>query len=92
VRRRTEAVSLRRVHCAATTRHIPAGFSQDIGMLHDALVFLAAALVAAVFGFTGIAGTPLAIARILCVAFALRCTTSLFLLRRGTDLMAGQRC
>jgi len=51
-------------------------------MLHNALVFLAAALVAAVFGFTGIAGTPLGIARILCVTFALLCTTSLFLLRR----------
>lgn len=53
-------------------------------MLHNALVFLAAALVAGLFGFTGIAGTPLGVARILCVAFAVLGVVSLSLLRRDS--------
>lgn len=53
-------------------------------MLHNALVFLVAALVAGVFGFSGIAGTPLGIARILSVTFGGLCIVSLFLLRRGS--------
>ncbi len=53
-------------------------------MLHNALVFLVAALVAAVFGFTGIAGTPMGIARIICVIFMVLCGVSLSLLRSGS--------
>jgi uncharacterized membrane protein YtjA (UPF0391 family) len=53
-------------------------------VLHNALVFLVAALVAGLIGFTGIAGTPLGIARIMCVAFAALCVVSLCLLRRGS--------
>jgi uncharacterized membrane protein YtjA (UPF0391 family) len=53
-------------------------------MLHNALVFLVAALIAGAFGFTGIVGTPLGIARILCVVFVVLCIVSLFLLRRDS--------
>ena len=53
-------------------------------MLHNALVFLIAALIAGVFGFTGIVGTPLGFARILCVTFVFLGIVSLFLLRRGS--------
>ena len=53
-------------------------------MLHSALVFLVAALITGVFGFTGIAGTPLGIARILCVTFVILCIVSLLLLRRDS--------
>jgi uncharacterized membrane protein YtjA (UPF0391 family) len=52
-------------------------------MLHNALVFLVAALIAGVLGFTGVAGTPLGIARILCVTFVVLCIVSLFLRRHG---------
>lgn len=53
-------------------------------MLHNALVFLIAALVAALFGFTGIAGTPIGIARIVCVTLMVLCGVSLSLLRSGS--------
>lgn len=53
-------------------------------MLHNALVFLVAALIAGVFGFTGIVGTPLGIAKILCVSFGVLCFVSLWLLRRDS--------
>lgn len=58
--------------------------SRGIRVLHNALVFLVAALVAAVFGFTGIAGTPMGIARIICVIFMVLCGVSLSLLRSGS--------
>jgi uncharacterized membrane protein YtjA (UPF0391 family) len=53
-------------------------------VLHNALVFLLAALVAGLIGFSGIAGTPLGIARIICVAFTILCGISLALLRRDS--------
>jgi len=56
-------------------------------MLHNALVFLVAALIAGLLGFTGIAGTPLGVARILCAAFATLCVVSLFVLRRDSRRM-----
>ena len=52
-------------------------------MLHNALVFLVVALIAGVLGFTGIAGVPLGIAKIVCVAFAVLCAISLSMVRRG---------
>ena len=52
-------------------------------MLHNALVFLVVALIAGVLGFTGIAGVPLGIAKIVCVAFAILCVVSLSMVRRG---------
>jgi uncharacterized membrane protein YtjA (UPF0391 family) len=51
-------------------------------MLHNALVFLVAALVAGLLGFTGLAGTPLGVAKILCVVFAVLGVVSLSILRR----------
>lgn len=54
-------------------------------MLHNALVFLVAALIAGVFGFTGFAGTPLLVAKILCAVFAVLCVVSLAFLRRDGD-------
>lgn len=51
-------------------------------MLHNALVFLAGAFVAGVLGFTGLAGTPLVFAQILCGLLVFLCAVSLFMLRR----------
>jgi uncharacterized membrane protein YtjA (UPF0391 family) len=52
-------------------------------MLHNALVFLVVALIAGVLGFTGIAGVPLGIAKVVCVAFAILSVVSLSMVRRG---------
>ena len=54
-------------------------------MLHNAIVFLVVALIAGVLGFTGLAGVPLGIAKIVCVAFAILCVVSLAMVRRSED-------
>jgi uncharacterized membrane protein YtjA (UPF0391 family) len=53
-------------------------------MLHNALVFLIAAFITGVFGFTGLAGTPLGVAQGFCGVFASLCVLSLFMLRRDS--------
>ena len=65
-------------------RDLAARAQRGIRVLHNALVFLVATLVAGLFGFTGIAGMPLGIARIVCVTFAALCLVSLSLRRRGS--------
>jgi uncharacterized membrane protein YtjA (UPF0391 family) len=55
----------------------------ESGMLHNALVFLVAAVVAGLFGFTRIVGTPFGVAKILCLTFAILCIVSLYLMRRA---------
>ena len=52
-------------------------------MLHNALVFLVAAVVTGLFGFTRMVGTPFGVAKILCVTFAILCFVSLYLMRRA---------
>lgn len=54
-------------------------------MLHYAVVFLIIALVAGLFGFTGIAGTSVGVAKVMFVAFLVLAALSLlFGRRRGT--------
>ena len=53
-------------------------------MLGWAIVFLVVALIAGVLGFTGIAGTAVGIAKILCAVFLVLFLISLILGRRRT--------
>lgn len=57
-------------------------------MLYYALVFLVIALISGVFGFTGIAGTAVGIAKILFFVFLALCAISFFLNRRGHSPVA----
>ena len=58
--------------------------SKDDAMLSWALTFLIIALIAALFGFGGIAGTASAIAQVLFVIFLVAFAVSLFLFGRST--------
>lgn len=60
-------------------------------MLHNALVFLVAAIVTGLLGFTRIVGTPFGVAKILCVTFATLCIVSLSLMRRARARAVNRR-
>jgi uncharacterized membrane protein YtjA (UPF0391 family) len=51
-------------------------------MWHNAAVFLATALIAAIFGFTGVAGTPSIYGRVACAIFVALAIISLVIARR----------
>jgi uncharacterized membrane protein YtjA (UPF0391 family) len=73
----------------AQTASLPAGItgtpSKELTMLHYAVVFLVIALIAAVFGFGGIAASAVGIAKLLFVVFlVMAVVTFLFgILRKG---------
>jgi len=56
---------------ACETSHPPGGARKEIVMLHYAIVFLVIALVAALFGFGGIAAGAVEIAKILFFVFVI---------------------
>jgi uncharacterized membrane protein YtjA (UPF0391 family) len=62
-----------------------ANFSQEITMLHYAVVFLVVALIAAIFGFGGIAAGAVEIAKILFFIFAIMAVVTFIvgLVRKG---------
>jgi uncharacterized membrane protein YtjA (UPF0391 family) len=56
--------------------HHPTGVTQELSMLHYAVVFLVVALIAAVLGFGGIAASAAGIAKILFVVFLVMAVVS----------------
>ncbi len=67
-----------------TGRAKPGGTETKGHMLSWAVVFLIVAIIAAIFGFTGIAGTAVGIAKILFAVFLVLFLISLILGRRRT--------
>jgi uncharacterized membrane protein YtjA (UPF0391 family) len=83
----TECVRCGKVnfHRAATPGGSSAPHSQEQAMLHYAVVFLVIALIAALFGFGGIAASAVGIAKVLFVVFLILAVASFLfgVIRKG---------
>ena len=69
-------------HTIAASKSLPHSFHGDAAMLRWALIFLVVALLAGVFGFWGLEGTAMQIARILFFLFLVLFIISLVTGRR----------
>jgi uncharacterized membrane protein YtjA (UPF0391 family) len=68
---RQYTLTLPQAFCGSKSRHNPGAPRKEIEMLHYAIVFLVIALIAAVFGFGGIAAGAVEIAKILFFIFVI---------------------
>jgi uncharacterized membrane protein YtjA (UPF0391 family) len=64
------------LRCFSNRAGSHAGPHQEIAMLHYAVVFLVIALIAAVLGFGGIAGSAIGIAKVLFIVFLIMAVVS----------------